>query len=139
MNKRGIILISTLFGLFALSFGVLGVRALTLGPDPAQPTEAQLAARTVAADQLERQIAAARAETPPALPPVPERIAAGTKRVTPVTGGAAAQAAMQAPMQAQAPAYYEEDEEYEEEEGEEYEEEHEDDDEHEYGGEHDDD
>jgi len=132
MNKRGIILISTLFGLFALSFGVLGVRALTLGPDPAQPTEAQLAARSVAADQLEQQIAAARAEAPPALPALP-------KRVTPVTGGAAAQAAMQAPMQAQAPAYYEEDEEYEEEEGEEYEEEHEDDDEHEYGGEHDDD
>ena len=134
MNKRGIILISTLFGLFALSFGVLGVRALTLGPDPAQPTEAQLAARSVAADQLERQIAAARAEAPPALPALP-------KRVPPVTGGAAAQAAMQAPMQAQAPAYYEEDEEYEEEgeEYEEYEEEHEDDDEHVYGGEHDDD
>lgn len=135
MNKRGIILISTLFGLFALSFGVLGVRALTLGPDPAQPTEAQLAARTVAADQLERQIAAARAEAPPALPAVP-------KRVTPATGGGAAQATRQAPMQAQAPTYYEEGEEYEEyeeEEGKEYEEEHEDDDEHEYGGEHDDD
>ena len=136
MNKRGIILISTLFGLFALSFGVLGVRALTLGPDPAQPTEAQLAARTVAADQLERQIAAARAEAPPALPAVPKRIAAAT------TGGGAAQATRQAPMQAQAPTYYEEGEEYEEyeeEEGKEYEEEHEDDYEHEYGGEHDDD
>ena len=132
MNKRGIILISTLFGLFALSFGVLGVRALTLGPDPAQPTEAQLAARTVAADQLERQIAAARAEAPPALPPVPDRVAVAA------SGGGAAQATRQAPAQAQAPAYYEEGEEYEEYEEDEGEE-HGDDDEREYGGEHDDD
>ena len=138
MNKRGIILISTLFGLFALSFGVLGVRALTLGPDRAQPTEAQLAARTVAADQLERQIAAARAEAPPALPPVPDRVAVAASGSGAAQSSRSAQAQAPAQGRAQAPAYYEEDEEYEEE-GEEYEEEHEDDDEHEYGGEHDDD
>ncbi len=139
MNKRGIILISTLFGLFALSFGVLGVRALTLGPDRAQPTEAQLAARTVAADQLERQIAAARAEAPPALPPVPDRVAVAASGSGAAQSSRSAQAQAPAQGRAQAPAYYEEGEEYEEEEGEEYEEEHGDEDEQEYGGEHDDD
>jgi hypothetical protein len=74
MNKRGVIITSTLFGLFALFFGVLGVRALTLGPDPARPTAAEMSARTAAADRMERQIAATRADTPPDLPAVPERI-----------------------------------------------------------------
>lgn len=113
MNKRGIIILSTLFGLFALSFGVLGVRALTLGPDRPQPTQTELAARTTAANQLEKQIAAARAEAPPALPALPGRVDA-------VTGGGAARTAMPAPAQAQAPAYYEDDDEYEQ--GEKYEE-----------------
>ena len=125
MNKRGVIILSTLFGLFALSFGVLGVRALTLGPDRPQPTQTELAARTTAANQLEKQIAAARAEAPPALPALP-------KRITPATGGGAARAAMPAPAQAQPPAYYEDDEEYEDddkyEEAERYEEEGDDDD-----------
>ena len=75
MNTRGLIIVSTLFGLFALSFGVLGLRALTLGPDPAQPSAAQVSERVTAANTLERQIAAARAEAPPALPPVPDRAA----------------------------------------------------------------
>lgn len=105
MNKRGVIILSTLFGLFALSFGVLGVRALTLGPDRPQPTQTELAARTTAANQLEKQIAAARAEVPPALPAVPKRVVAAT-------GGGTAQVAMRAPAQAQAPAYYEDDEQY---------------------------
>ena len=127
MNKRGIIILSTLFGLFALSFGVLGVRALTLGPDPAQPTESQLVARTMAANQLEQQINAAKADVPPALPPMPERTARAS--------GAGAMAATPAP-QAQAPQYYDEDyEEYEEDDGEEHEEEYE----HEGEGDHDDD
>ena len=119
MNKRGIIILSTLFGLFALSFGVLGVRALTLGPDPARPTDAQLAARTVAANQLERKIQAARANTPPALPAVPDRVqvsastggAAGSNR----SGGASAAAPVQATpptTQARGGEYYDEGEEY---------------------------
>ncbi len=126
MNKRGIILLSTLFALFALSFGVLGVRALTLGPDPAQPTETQLIARTVAANQLERQIQAARADVPPALPPVPERVQAVASTGAGSTGGAVmatpAQAATPAPAAQARGTYYEDDDE-----GHEYEGEHDDD------------
>lgn len=116
MNRRGIILISTLFGLFALSFGVLGVRALTLGPDATQPTATELAARTTAANTLEQQIAAARAEVPPSLPPVPAAVA----------GAAAPPGAAPAPAPQ---AYEDEGGEYEEYEGEE-------DEDQEYEGEH---
>jgi hypothetical protein len=112
MTRRGLILISTLFGLFALSFGVLGVRALTLGPDPAQPTATELATRTSAANDLERKIAAAKADVPPALPAVPERIPMPAAQ----SGGAGSAAgAPQAP--ARAPVTqgyaYEEGDEYE--------------------------
>ena len=92
MNKRGVIITSTLFGLFALFFGVLGVRALTLGPDPARPTAAEMSARTAAADRMERQIAATRANTPPDLPAVPQRIsmaAATPASAAPVQAAAA--------------------------------------------------
>lgn len=125
MNTRGIIILSTLFGLFALSFGVLGVRALTLGPDPARPTEAQIAARTMAASQLEKTIAAARANTPPALPAVPDRV-----QVSASTGNASSNSATPngvaaaTPVQATAPAtqarggeYYDDGEEYQAERG----------------------
>lgn len=92
MNKRGVIITSTLFGLFALFFGVLGVRALTLGPDPARPTAAEMSARTAAADRMERQIAATRADTPPDLPAVPQRMpmpAATPASAAPVQAAAA--------------------------------------------------
>lgn len=131
MTRRGIILISTLFGVFALSFGVLGVRALTLGPDQSRPTTTEITARQMAADQLERQINAARSDVPPALPEVPGVVPAGA---TPV----AAQSRPAPPQQYQGEEYQEE--EYEEDEGEEYEEEHGDDehDEHEEGDDDDD-
>lgn len=105
MNKRGIAIVSVLFGLFALSFGVLGVRALTLGPDAAQPTATELAARETAANTLEQKIAAAKADVPPALPAVPGRAGAAQPSST----------AMRQPAQA---AYVDDDEKYEE--GEEY-------------------
>lgn len=111
MNKRGVIITSTLLGLFVLFFGVLGVRAITLGPDPAQPTATELAARTTAANALERQINAARADVPPALPEVPARVAMAAAP----SGGAAPAPAVRE---------YEDDE---------YEEEYEDDDGGEYG------
>lgn len=108
MNTRGLIIVSTLFGLFALSFGVLGLRALTLGPDPAQPSAAQVSERVTAANTLERQIAAARAEAPPALPPVPDRAAQAP------AGGSTGQAPGQRAPEA---AYVDDDErEYEEDE-----------------------
>ena len=137
MNKRGVIILSTLFGLFALSFGVLGVRALTLGPDPARPTDAQLAARTVAANQLEQKIQAARADAPPELPAVPERVTAASASggATDRGVGVAIAAQAQAPAtQARGGEYYEADDEYE------YDDDHGDDEgEHEYEGDHDDD
>lgn len=105
MNKRGIAIVSVMFGLFALSFGVLGVRALTLGPDAAQPTATELAARETAANTLEQKIAAAKADVPPALPAVPGRAGAAQPSST----------AMRQPAQA---AYVDDDEKYEE--GEEY-------------------
>jgi len=107
-----------MFGLFVLSFGALGVRSLTLGPDAPQPSASEVATRQQAADSLERTIRTARADVPPALPAVPERVAA-----TPVAAPVASSAARQA-----APAY--EGEEYE---GEEYEDEDEHEDEHEHG------
>ena len=123
MTRRGIILISTLFGLFALSFGVLGVRALTLGPDPAQPTATELATRTSAANDLERKIAAAKADVPPALPAVPERIPMPAAQ----SGGAGSAAgAPQAPARAPATQGYE----YEDDDG--YEDDEHDDDEYEH-------
>ena len=105
MNKRGIAIVSVMFGLFALSFGVLGVRALTLGPDAAQPTATELAASETAANTLEQKIAAAKADVPPALPAVPGRASAAPPSST----------AMRQPAQ---PAYVDDDEKYEE--GEEY-------------------
>lgn len=121
MNKRGIILISTLFGLFALSFGVLGVRALTLGPDRPQPSTTEITARQTAANQLERQINAARADVPPALPKVPGVVPAGS---TP----AAAQSRPAPPQQYEEEQYDEQ--EYEEHDDEKYEAEHGDDEDH---------
>jgi len=105
MNKRGVIITSTLFGLFALFFGVLGVRALTLGPDPARPTAAEMSARTAAADRMEWQIAATRANTPPDLPAVPQRMpmpAATPASAAPVQAAAARSSA--APPVSRAPA-----------------------------------
>jgi len=127
MTRRGIILISTLFGLFALSFGVLGVRALTLGPDRAQPTASELAARTTAANDLERQIAVARADVPPALPEVPERIPMPAAQ----SGGSASSAGQaQGATRAPATREYEDDDDHEHEHDDEHEGEYEDDDEH---------
>lgn len=129
MNKRGVIITSTLLGLFALFFGVLGVRALTLGPDPARPTATELAARTTAANTLERQINAAKADVPPALPEVPARV---PMPASPSGGGAPASGAARAAAPAPAVREYEDDDEYEEE----YEEEDEDDDHGEYEDDH---
>lgn len=120
MNKRGVIILSTLFGLFALTFGVLGVRALTLGPDPARPDQAQLAARTLAANQLEKKIAMARANTPPALPAVPDRVQVsastpGASNSGATSNGVAAATPVQATpptTQARGGEYYDEGEEY---------------------------
>lgn len=126
MNKRGVIITSTLLGLFALFFGALGVRALTLGPDPARPTATEMAARTTAANTLEQQIRAARADVPPALPQIPARVA---MPATPAGGAAPAASASRAQAPAPAVREYEDDDEYEEE----YEE---DDDHGEYGDDH---
>ena len=119
MTKRGVVIVSVMLGLFVLSFGALGVRALTLGPDAPQPTANEVATRQQAADSLEQSIRTARADVPPALPAVPDRVAevpAGVQVVSPAAREAA-------------PAY----------EGEEYgDEEYEDDDEH-YESEHGDD
>ena len=120
MNKRGVIITSTLLGLFALFFGVLGVRALTLGPDPARPTATELAARTTAANTLERQIGAAKADVPPALPEIPARV---PMPASPSGGAAPAANAARAAAPAPAVREYEDDDEYEEEEDDEYEEE----------------
>lgn len=125
MNKRGVIILSTLFGLFALTFGVLGVRALTLGPDPARPDQAQLAARTLAANQLEKKIAMARANTPPALPAVPDRVQVSASAGSASNDGATSNGvAAAAPVQATPPAtqarggeYYDDGEEYQAERG----------------------
>ena len=112
MNKRGVIITSTLLGLFALFFGVLGVRALTLGPDPARPTATELAARTTAANTLEQQINAARADVPPALPEVPARV---PMPASPSGGAAPASGATRAAAPAPTVREYEDDDEYEEE------------------------
>ncbi len=75
MNTRLIILVSTLFGMFALLISSIVVTALPLGPDPARPSDAQMTARQAATDNLQAQITAARDNVPPALPPVPSRMA----------------------------------------------------------------
>lgn len=129
MSKRGIILVSTLFGLFALCFGVLGVRALTLGPDPARPSATELAARTTAANTLAQQVSTAKANTPPALPAVPDRVQAiavsssggGTTQSGTAASGPAPVSAQRAPA-ANGGGEWEDEEEYEDE-GAEYEDE----------------
>lgn len=76
MTKRGVVIVSVMLGLFVLSFGALGVRALTLGPDAPKPSANEVATRQQAANSLERSIQTARADVPPALPAVPEMAAA---------------------------------------------------------------
>ena len=76
MTKRGIVIVSVMFGLFAVSFSVLGIRSLTLGPDAATPSATALTARQNAADALEQRIRTTRADAPPALPQVPARVVA---------------------------------------------------------------
>ena len=135
MNKRGVIIASTLFGLFALFFGVLGVRALTLGPDPARPTAAEMSARTAAADRMERQIAATRANTPPDLPTVPQRISMPAPAPAASVQAAAARSSA-APPVSRAPAREaDDDHEYEGERGYDHDDDHDDD----HGDDHDDD
>lgn len=135
MTKRGVVIVSVMLGLFVLSFGVMGVRALTLGPDAPTPSANEVATRQQAADALERSIATARADVPPALPAVPARVVAEVP-------AAAATASPASTARSAAPAYEGEeydDEAYEDDEDE-YESEHGDEDEGEYeeGG-HDDD
>lgn len=132
MTKRGVVIVSVMFGLFVLSFGALGVRALTLGPDAPKPSANEVATRQQTADSLERSIQTARADVPPALPAVPDRVVAASAAPAP----AAAQVAASSAGRQAAPAYEgeEDDERYESEHGDE------DDDHDEYEeGDHDDD
>jgi hypothetical protein len=76
MSKRGIVIVSVMFGLFVMSFGALGVRALTLGPDAPTPSATELAARQQTANALEQNIRTARADVPPALTAVPQQVIA---------------------------------------------------------------
>lgn len=135
MTKRGVVIVSVMFGLFVLSFGALGVRALTLGPDAPKPSANEVATRQQAANSLERSIQTARADVPPALPAVPVRVVAA-----PAPAPAAAQVVASSAGRQAAPAY--EGEEYGEEayedDDEGHEDEHGDDDEYEEGD-HDDD
>lgn len=93
MTKRGVVIVSVMFGLFVLSFGALGVRALTLGPDAPQPSTTEVASRQQAADSLERSIQTARADVPPALPAVPDRVVAAPAAVPVAASSAGRQAA----------------------------------------------
>ena len=65
MTKRGAVIVGVMLGLFVLSFGALGVRALTLGPDAPHPSATEMAARQQAVTTLERSIQVARADVPP--------------------------------------------------------------------------
>lgn len=103
MSKRGIVIVSVMFGLFVMSFGALGVRALTLGPDAPTPSATELAARQQTANALEQNIRTARADVPPALPAVPQQV---------IAARAAAPAAA-APQAYGEEEYEEEQEEYE--------------------------
>jgi len=75
MTNRGLIIVSTLFGLFAMCFGILGARAITVGPDAPTLDKAALAKRTAAANALEQRIRLVAGRTPPKLPAIPGRIA----------------------------------------------------------------
>ena len=90
MTNRGLIIVSTLFGLFALCFGVLGVREITVGPDGPTIDKATLVKRTAAADALERRIRMAAGHTPPKLPEVPARITRPPAAAAPSGGTAVA-------------------------------------------------
>lgn len=137
MTKRGVVIVSVMFGLFVLSFGALGVRALTLGPDAPQPSTTEVASRQQAANSLERSIQTARADVPPALPAIPTRVVAAP---APSPATAAAPVAATSAARQAAPAYggEEYDDEAYEDDDEQYESEHDDDDDYEEGD-HDDD
>ncbi len=97
MNKRGVITVSVLFGLFALCFGVLGVRALTLGRDTPALSQSAIAKRTASANHLEAQIRKAANNAPPTLPVVPSRVS------TPAASGGAVSAPVQRVVMLPAP------------------------------------
>jgi hypothetical protein len=107
MSTRGVIVVSVLFGLFALCFGVLGMRALALGPDAPAPVSArEIAQREAAADRTAAAIRAVRADVPPALPAVPDLI--------PAASPAPRQGPLAAPSSAaQFPAVVDDDDHYE--------------------------
>lgn len=117
MTKRGVVIVSVMFGLFVLSFGALGVRALTLGPDAPQPSQTEVATRQQAANSLERSIRTARADVPPALPAVPERVVATPAAVAVAAPSAARQAAPAYEGEEYGEEAYEDDEQYEAERG----------------------
>lgn len=71
MTTRGVVILSTLFGLFALAMGLFAARAIDLGPDGPRPSAQAIARRAAAADRLELRIARLRANVPPALPVAP--------------------------------------------------------------------
>ncbi|HMM49666.1 MAG TPA: hypothetical protein PKE32_08680, partial [Miltoncostaeaceae bacterium] len=69
MSRRGVVILSVLFGLFVVSFGVLGLRALALGPDA--NVEGEIVRREAALARSQQAIAAVRDEQLPPLPEVP--------------------------------------------------------------------
>lgn len=69
MSRRGVVILSVLFGLFVASFGVLGLRALALGPDA--NVEGEIVRREAALARSQQAIAAVRDEQLPPLPEVP--------------------------------------------------------------------
>jgi len=89
MTNRALIVVSTLFGVFALCFGILGVRAITVGPDGPAIDKTALVKRTAAANALERRIRMAASRTPPKLPTVPARIVRPPAAAAPSRGYAA--------------------------------------------------
>lgn len=101
MNKRGVITVSVLFGLFALFFGVLGARALTLGPDAPAVSQSALLKRTASANQMEARIRKAANNAPPALPVVPARL--NTPAASGGTGSAPVQQVITLPAPQAAP------------------------------------
>lgn len=93
---------SVFFGLIALGFGVLGVRALTLGPDAPAVSHAAIVKRTVTANQMEARIRQAANNAPPVLPTVPSR--ASTPAPTAGTGSAPGQQLITLPAPGAAPS-----------------------------------
>jgi hypothetical protein len=71
MTNRAVIVVSTLFGVFTLLLGILGARAITVGPETSSADATALAQRTAAANALERRIRLVAGRTPPQLPSVP--------------------------------------------------------------------